>query len=615
MWPATGDKTLRYFGGRERADCTVAFEKAVEYLTDPGVHRYAAEAGESGYFLVKGPRLLIPEGVYYYDGPGIDWPAGASTMLAISGIHEQISKINVQSDAWLLDMTKNATAFDLRKLTISGGKGAVRFSNIGVNTVRPSRIERCVFVDYDTCAIGHNSQDWPGFKVNDCTFRGTDTSIGIVLSGLAAEGGVRDCVFQRNKYHIKLCTTQIDGDDKGPAVPINLIGNSFFRYVLSAGNVHDIWITPNADTWKNAGRAIYLGQNKFGNEQLQAGDSRILIANQDMESGVDACTRSHSTIVGGHINGLCTAKNNINNATEGSPNIPYVLTYAEMSNCEIDDIMESSQAGPLVQYAAGLSNSDFRSESSQNRLSLRQMIGYDVVAVARPISRPAGWIVDDPHGYCLDPSVPVHFTGGGAGGNVVHILDSAKTSTFTVAGATGVAISNSCGEAGEALELTCSASDGRAYSTMNFSRGRDSEILWIEGELKQSASSSITRIKIDLLDSTPNVILRRYFAIGSDWRFFRIPIVHSEASRGLLTLRIVAGDYAAGSKTKFQLGRVRAYHAPEPVNTGAVSGALAKLQAQDATPDADASRITLFFDGSLLKAVLPGGTVKTVSWT
>ena len=80
-------------------------------------------------------------------------------------------------------------------------------------------------------------------------------------------------------------------------------------------------------------------------------------------------------------------------------------------------------------------------------------------------------------------------------------------------------------------------------------------------------------------------------------------------------MRIVAGDYAAGSKTKFQLGRIRAYHAPEPVNTGAVSGALAKLQAQDATPDADASRITLFFDGALLKAVLPGGAVKTVSWT
>lgn len=615
MWAPTGDKTLRYFGGRERADCTTAFEKAVEYLTDPAVHRYAAEAGESGYFLVKGPRLVIPEGVYYYDGPGIDWPAGASTMLAISGTHEQCSKISVQSDAWLLDMTKNATAFDMRHLTVSGGKGAVRFNFSGVNTVRPSWVEHCIFVDYDTCAVGHNSQDWPGFKIRDCLFRGTDTSIGVALSGLAAEGGVFDCVFQRNRYHIKLCTTQIDGDDKGPAVPINLWGNSFFRYVLSAGNVHDIWITPNAETFKNAGRAVFLMGNKFGNEQLQVGDSRILIANQDMASGVDACTRSHGTTTGGHINGLISLKNNINNATEGSPNVPYLLSYAELSNCDFDDLIESGQAGPLVQYAAGLANSDFRSESSQNRLSLRQMLGYDVAAIARPISRPAGWIVDDPHCYCLDPSVPVHFTGGGAGGNVVHILDAVKTSAFTVAGATGSAISNSCGESGEALELTCSASDGRAYSTMNFAAGRDSEILWIEGELRKSSSSSITRVKIDLLDSAPNVILRRYFALGSEWRFFRIPIVHSEASRGLLTLRIVAGDYAAGAKEKFQLGRVRAYHAPEPVNTGAVSGALAKLQAQDATPDADPLRITLFFDGALLKAVLPGGTVKTVSWT
>lgn len=615
MWAPTGDKTLRYFGGRERADCTVAFGKAVEYLTDPGVHRYAAEAGESGYFLVKGPRLLIPEGVYYYDGPGIDWPAGASTMLAITGTHEQCSKIAVQSDAWLLDMTKNAVAFDLRHLTISGGKGAVRFNNVGVNTVRPSWVEHCIFVDYDTCAIGHNSQDWPGFKVRDCLFRGTDTSIGVALSGLAAEGGVFDCVFQRNRYHIKLCATQIDGDDKGPAVPINLWGNSFFRYVLSAGNVHDIWITPNADTYKNAGRAIFLMGNKFGNEQLQVGDSRILIANQDMASGVDACTRSHGTTTGGHINGLTSFKNNVNNATEGSPAVPYLLTFAEVSNCDFDDILESGQVGPLVEYAPSLSNADFRSESSQNRISLRQALGYDVNALARPVSRPAGWVVDDPHNYCLDPSVPLHYTGGGNGGTAIHIMESAKTALFTPASATVTPISNSVGESGEALRVTCSASDGRVYDRMVPAVARDQSILWIEAEFRAPETEALPRVKIDLLDASANVIIRRTFAIGPTWRMCRIAMVHSGANRGSLTLRLVASGYVAGSKTTFEVGRVRAYHAPEPVNTGAVSGALAKLQAQDATPDADASRITLFFDGTLLKAVLPGGTVKTVSWT
>lgn len=568
--PKNSARSLTFFGGKPGTDCTTALTKAAEWATDPSHHRWPAEVNEqNAYFLVKGPKITIPEGVHYYDGPGIDWLSSASTILSIEGESAQISKIAVVSDSFLYDFTKNATAFEAKGITFSGGKGYFRFNNTAVNAVRQSRISDCVFVAYDTCAIGHNSQDWPGFVVERNLFRGTDTSIGVCLSGLAAEGGLFDNVFQRNKYHVKLNTVSLAGVDKGPAVPINIIGNSFFRYFASADTVHDVWITPNADTFQNAGRAILLFANKFGNENLQAGDARILIASADAATGIDACTQWHGSATGGHVNGLISLKNNVNNAAT-SGDVPYIKSYAELSNFDLNDLVESGQSGPHIAYDSGLVNADFRSESSQNSLSLAQWIGYDASAIARPVSRAAGWTVSDPKCFCLDPSVALANTGGGLG-VYASILNQTKTSDFAISGGSAAAIINSRNETGEAIEVTCTQSDGRAIGTLSFVSGRDSEVVWIEGEIAQGSTLPITRVKVDLLDNGGNILARRFYVVSSQWRAFRFPFVHSESGRTSLSLRFVAGDYSASTKTKFQIGRVRVYHSPEPHRLGAVS--------------------------------------------
>lgn len=333
---------VRWFGARGdgKSNDLAAFKAA---------HAVAA----TGRF---GHSIYVPPGNYILRGQGLKQTGG---IVVWHGVPED-SLISLDFDGYFLSIEKKVQATNVYGLTFLGGKGAFQFTHEGENVSSNHSFVDCVFKNYSKCAIGNNSSDHPYLKVERCVFHAISSSetFGIAWGGNLDKLSISNSRFSMNGYHIKI----------GPRLSgaASIIDNDFISFAKGV-RIADIWVVPN-QSYQNAGVGIVIQRNKFGNENMLPTDVRILVAQEQDNSGQDRQTRRHSeewSAERSFVEGVIIAENRISGVS-GSTS-PFMLSYVKkVTRCIVRDNLFD---GGLYQHFVEFSEIGAESEVSEPTLN------------------------------------------------------------------------------------------------------------------------------------------------------------------------------------------------------------------------------------------------------
>ncbi|EOY0254393.1 hypothetical protein ACP1HN_003544, partial [Klebsiella pneumoniae] len=365
-------------------DDTAAFNDWWECLMDIAYKRRAYEGDEAAikFMLQKGPLLTIENGIFIYDGPGLNIGNSDVFVFNVKGESALSTKILLPNDGvYLFDVDNNPVHSRLSDMTIHGGLGAARYKSKARNASSTHDFERLRLSRYNECGISNNSVDMPYFRVNKCVFYGaTDKqTIGVCVSGYSAGGSITESIFSDNRYGIKLSVGDNGAERNGPATPYLIDNNDFYRtgnrgavdedtgeFVRFAS--YDIWAEPGA-TAQNSGKGIKFTRNKFGQENLISPDTHILVADAyttGTGAGLNGDRHHNEVISKGFFSGARFDGNDVN-STNGSYVAPFLRTFTpNTGNLHFSDSYDNGMPSRIIEFAGGITQSQIGSLARSN---------------------------------------------------------------------------------------------------------------------------------------------------------------------------------------------------------------------------------------------------------
>jgi Pectate lyase superfamily protein len=235
---------------------------------DPHENRDSSAAIRAA--VASGKPVYIPPGAYIFRGPGIDHRAPF-----IVGAGQGATTVGLGPDTTFIDSKQLWASLTLRGIRFNGGKGHVRNRFDSANVTDYHVVSDCAFINYSGASISNNSVDQPYWKIERNIFRANNfaTSMGIALSGFTDGSTIANNAFLANRVHIKLArggnNTYIQNCD-------------FLRFGPPQGFPRiDVWFTLSPDD-VNCGTGMVLTRCKFGNENLDEQDYRIVYADESV---------------------------------------------------------------------------------------------------------------------------------------------------------------------------------------------------------------------------------------------------------------------------------------------------------------------------------------------
>lgn len=538
--------SVKRFGavGDGVTDDSVAFASAIAY-----VNTLAASAVSSG-LNVGTAKLLVPPGDYIVN-TGI---AAAAFRCQIVGAGRDVTRIRIAAGQYFLTVSGGISSGRISGISFSGGSGILKHTYTGTNVQGILDMVDNNYQDYTECAICSLSTDFPYIKIKNSLFYGTTTSKGVALAGYPDLGEIDGNSFLLNRYHLKLGR---GGNN------IKITKNDFIRFANGGGSpiLTDIWIVPNP-LQLNSGAGMLIFGNKFGNENLNVVDMRILIA--DEAAGTNFIDKNHTTTPStGYSIGVEVTSNyvaGIDNYTKG-----FVYSYTpNVRSWKVDNFW-TVKYPYIIQYDAGVTVSDDRTSDT----SLVVVGGNDdpFETLTPPVSSSPGTMtVRDPFGLTSGQSSFVQERGAGfdPGFTDLWTTSTSAINKFTLVSATRVAGTDSTGDA-DAAEITYSNSSGIAYGYLSATTANRNT--FVEIDVKQAASQSLSNVEISLRTDGGVVVFKRIVAVPAAWQRVRFPWVPRLAS-SVISLHVRPVNYSAGVRDKITIGRARVYHAAEPTDIG-----------------------------------------------
>lgn len=532
------------------ADNSTAWAAAIAFCNA----QVAAAAG-TGYPIATA-TLYIPAGNWLINtGTSV-----ANCNLRIVGSGVENTRVTVAAGITLLTISGSVYQLDISDISFEAGAWYIQHTSTGTNVQGISRIQRCNFNDYTGGALGSLSSDYPYWRITDNIFRGASalTSKGVVLAGLADGSKIESNAFLANRYNIKL--------GQG-ANNVYIKNNDFVKFNLSGVNPQvDIWVIPQVGS-PNSGSGLLVTGNKFGNENLTAGDLRILIA--DEGAGTNSFDKNNSTSVS---TGFWTGFNINDNLFAGGNGSTKGLIYSYTPSIGFGRFEKNTGTSTkhpyILEYDAGITFTldDRTQQSCIFEEPLYSTTAFETAPMLISNANQGIALIRDEYGVLHGtPSYRQNYGSGFDSGFKPIVVTS--TGNPGLVNATAAALTDPVG-GGEASTITYSSAAGYAFFSLTTAGLVVGRAAWLEFAVKQSAVNPILSISPSLQTDAGNILARRAGAVVSDhWTPIRIPFIPVQNS-ATLRLRIVGSGYVAGVTEQLDVALLRVYHAHEPYHQG-----------------------------------------------
>lgn len=535
--------------------------------------------------------VFVPAGIYIYDGAGLSGDG-----LNLAGAGRSTSFVRLGTGRSLVTSTIGVVSLAVRDLGVYGGFGAVRLTALGVSVHSVLGVENNDFQDYTGAAVSSLSVDQPNWLIRGNVFQAANdvTTLGVSLNADNAGSVIADNIFLNNAVHVKL------GGNGGAAVGVR--NNAFLRFTAYSGTPRtDLWITVTpAGSTATISRGLVVESNKFSVENLAPQDFKVLVADPDLTTGVDDATRLPKTSTASGL--VFTAAKFVSNASSSqSPGTPAFLTLATDSAAGvlIDQLsLEGTLPPNIVKYLF---------EPSQGRTLIGNVIGQIAASelgsargsqAFRYVSHPGHWTVRDDRGGFADPEGPLTYPGAGDLTGYVALQEGPVSGYSLAATATTSPVADAHGGT-DAVTVTLAAADDGIYASLPTGSLTAGVPVFIEFDACSTPPTPLDGLFVATFASGVNM-WTRVVPLTSTWRRYRLRWTPPTSSP-VNTLSFSAADNSAGN---FKLGRVRAYHAREPVN---VYGELPNLSVLgDAIVGGAGALVGFYGDGGVVRPTVTG---------
>ena len=498
--------------------------------------------------------ISVPPGGYIYQGTGLtlSYPRMASPASQI-GTCFYMPQTSVLFASPLSGGNPAAIqGMHIENIDTFGGYGLIRLTYTGPQSGILDKV-----VDDSTCrsyagtAISSLSSDDPYWKINAHM---VNNQAGLFSVALA--GQTDDCELDIDHigclYGIKLglggCSALVRGSWVGGV------------YAGSTPRV-PVWVVPR-NTYVNAGRQCIFDYFRWGNENQNSTDLRLLYADEDTTTGTDFSNNLPKwTASTGYIAGHKMTNCLMAGATGVGPAV--YSTTPNVTGCQFEAIMDASLPQYFLQFltppAAGASN-----QGNRIRAILDEGDNSAVLANLLDASNGLGVAyLDDSDGmFSRFAENPLGWPGGTRATGAKLLVTASPT---TVAGAaTKASVADEQGGT-DAYTVTFTNTTDAYYAAVTAGNVVVGMPLFIEFDLQAGPSSPVSDVQVTWNYSGGVIHKSRSFPVTAAWVQHRIMYVPRENTT-TFHLTFYAGALSP-SGGEANIGRVRVYQAREPINT------------------------------------------------
>ncbi|GEM_PF-2775375 len=539
----------------------------------------------------KSFRLNLSKGSYIYSGSGHPF---SGKRLFLSGSGPEATQIILAPGSRLIDTETEKVAFEMSGFQVANGLGAFRSRFSGVDVSYQKLFENMVFIGYTACAIDLNAQDCPYWKIQNNTFRAANSSstIGIALSRWADLSLLKGNAFLSNRVHLKM---------RSAGQCVNVESNDFIQFELGDGTPRiSIWIVPGAT---NEGHGCNISSdNKFGLENLHPDDRRIVIAPELPGESNGTSMPDLSSDTSEFVYGPTITDNVFCGSDLASPSLLYSTTPNVRGTFIDFNKLQYKTPKHLLEFKTPPSTSEptmFTNRLGGNNISITAGIAS---APLVPTNAPGSCTyTDDVYANAGSPTnIYPHTSGANDRTGYVELFSSRASGYPLAGGATSQGrVTDATGETdAAALTLPNFAALNCTLPTAPITVGAPT---WIEVDLRLAGATPLNSLLVRIIHSVGGNSIQRMVQPTSTWTRFRFP--YKFRGKDLAsTLQVINLSGATGT---VEVGRVRVYHAREPITFGRAKFDQLNLSDLPTSPSGLAA-------GSLWVDVSAGGAVKRV---
>jgi len=501
--------------------------------------------------------IYFPPGNYVYNGTGLMLGGSRNRIRAI-GEAQGASTITLGATSYFIQYAGLLTNLIVQDLNFEGGLGALKHTYTGDNVSGQYYIERCRFKDYTECAIASDSNDMPYWKITNCYFDAADTTGGVGIAlGQGSDGTIIEgCDFYRGRIGIKL--------RRGNNVTISSCTWGYPSALNSGGPRIAIWVVPSA-TSTNAGDGFKVLGCRFGNENLVAGDLRILFADAQAGATNGVQLPQLSADSTGFVQGATIA----NNAFLDSSADAFPMVYSTTPNVRYSQIHHN--------FRAGFKNTShvirFRTApTTPDRLNSTNIFGPDSATNYTELLTPAASNAEG-IGYWQDPqgfhqrSNTVRGWSSGSSASYRQLLTASVTTVLHTGGASKSTTTDVHGGS-DAITLTFGTSlvTSAYIAVPAFTAGMP---VWVEFDVANTNDGNDVGSFIAMVRDSSGAGLAYHWQrvikvpeVSEGWVTYAFTFTPRTTGAGPTYFQIGSPDAASSGKTA-KVGRLRIYHGNE----------------------------------------------------
>lgn len=499
------------------------------------------------YAHASSSHVYYPAGVYKFSGDPITQKEANFSMI---GDGPGLTTIQLAANTQFHTYGSVVDSLTVSGISFTGGLGFFKWTSTATNVNNEKMFNNCTFKLYTRCAVENNYSDSPYWKFYDCIFiaANSTSTIGVALGSNSDLSVFDSCSFLKNRIHVKglgaLIRTKFDKCD-------------FLQFDAGDGTPRAfVWAVPNPSII-NAGVGCCVSNSKFGNENQQATDYRVLYADEGAGISNGDKFPNLASDSAGHVAGHLFRGISIN----GSYATP--LVYSTTTNLYDTYIDSCTISGTPPSYYVQVRTPTTTFDRNTLQIVLSGVTGAAGIntqtiplsnqVVQRAVSDRLGLLEPDSANIASYPVCGANRVG------YTQLLSTRITSFFTGGAASKVGNITDATGGSEAAEY--SLPSGLVYAYL--SSPTIGEPTWIQIDLKASATTPLTLVVLRLrYDSNGSIAFQRFIRVPSNWRSYKFPLYFVNNGSNIIC-EITNG--ASGSLV--QIGRVRIYHSREPIVT------------------------------------------------